>query len=84
MRVREGETDGGREDQYPLGSSFLCPLALVVDTAEVRHYHRNGQGDDQHPTQRAYGSKHLPHDCFWHHVAVTGTQRADNNALTRI
>lgn len=30
---RESEREGG--SQYPLGSSFLCPLALVVDTAEV-------------------------------------------------
>lgn len=33
-KQREIERKRG-ESQYPLGSSFLCPLTLVVDTAEV-------------------------------------------------
>lgn len=73
----EGQKEADKEvdGRYPLGSPLLGALTLVVDAAEVRHDHRHRQGDDQHPTQRADGPKHLPHDCFWHHVTVPETQR---------
>ncbi len=78
-----GEKGGGRGSQYPLGSSLLCPLALVVDAAKVGHDDRDRQGNYQHPTQRAYGPKHLPNDCFWHHITVPATWTTNRNVSTQ-
>lgn len=62
---------------------LLCPalvgtLVLVVDAAEVGDDDGNGQGDDQHPAQRADGAEDLPGNGLGHHVTIAGgenTQR---------
>lgn len=69
--------------KYPLGAALLGPLALVVDAAEVGHNDRDGQRDDQHPTQRADGAKDLPHYGLWHHVAVPETHRTAGKVTQR-
>ena len=56
--------------QYLLRSAFLGALALVVDTAEVGHDHRDGQSDHQHSAQGADGTHDLPHDGLRNHVSV--------------
>lgn len=59
---------------------LLCPalvgtLVLVVDAAEVGDDDGNGQGDDQHPAQRADGAEDLPGDGLGHHVTIAGGEK---------
>lgn len=76
--------------QEPLGTGrvtyLLCPalvrpLVLVVDAAEVGHDDRHGQGDDQHPAQRADGAKDLPSNRLGHHVTITAGQKQRGRPL---
>lgn len=65
-----------------LCSSLLGSLALVVDSAEVGHDDGDRQGDDQHATQRADGTKDLPHNGLWHHVTIS--KRAESQRSARL
>lgn len=55
---------------YLLRPPLVCSLVLVIDAAKVGHDDRDGQGNYQHPTQRADRAKDLPRNRLRNHVSV--------------
>ena len=56
---------------YLLRPPLVCSLVLVIDAAKVGHDDRDRQGNYQHTTQRADGTKDLPCNRLRNHVSVT-------------
>lgn len=66
---------------YTLSFSFVRPLVLMVDPAEVGDNDRDGKGDDEHSAEGADAADDLAGDGLRHHVAVPAD--AENHTLTQ-